>query len=44
MKKSNTYQPSFSHNDTAYELWHDSRYKMAEEYSVIYLGDEEEKC
>ncbi len=31
MKKSNTYQSSFSHNDTIYEVWHDSRYDMAEE-------------
>ena len=31
MKQSNTYQSSFSHNDTTYELWHDSRYGMAEE-------------
>ena len=31
MKKSNTYQSSFSHNDTMYEVWHDSRYDMAEE-------------
>ena len=31
MKQSNTYQSSFSHNDTMYELWHDSRYDMAEE-------------
>ena len=29
MKKSNTYQSSFSHNDTTYELWHDSRYDLA---------------
>ena len=29
MKKSNTYQSSFSHNDTAYELWYDGRYEMA---------------
>ena len=28
MKQSNTYQSSFSHNDTIYELWHDSRYDM----------------
>ena len=31
MKQSNTYKSSFSHNDTMYELWHDSRYDMAEE-------------
>ena len=31
MKQSNTYQSSFSHNDTIYEVWHDSRYNMAEE-------------
>ena len=31
MKKSNTYQSSFNHNDSMYELWHDSRYDMAEE-------------
>lgn len=31
MKQSNTYQSSFSHNDSMYELWHDSRYDMAEE-------------
>ena len=31
MKKSNTYQSSFSHNDSMYEVWHDSRYDMAEE-------------
>ena len=31
MKQSNTYQSSFSHNDTIYEIWHDSRYDMAEE-------------
>ena len=31
MKKSNTYQSSFSHNDAMYELWYDSRYDMAEE-------------
>lgn len=29
MKKSNTYQSSFSHNDTIYEVWHDSRYDLA---------------
>lgn len=28
MKQSNTYQSSFSHNDTMYEVWHDSRYNM----------------
>ena len=33
MKQSNTYQSSFSHNDTAYETWHDSRYDMANEYN-----------
>ena len=31
MKQSNTYQSSFSHNDTMYEIWHDSRYDMANE-------------
>ena len=31
MKQSNTYQSSFSHNDAIYEIWHDSRYDMAEE-------------
>ena len=31
MKKSNTYQSSFSHNDTTYELWYDSRYDMVED-------------
>ena len=31
MKQSNTYQSSFSHNYTMYEIWHDSRYDMAEE-------------
>ena len=31
MKKSNTYQSSFSHNDTMYEVWHSSRYDMAKE-------------
>ena len=33
MKKSNTYQSSFSHNDTMYELWYDSRYDLANEYN-----------
>ena len=33
MKKSNTYQSSFSHNGTMYEIWHNSRYDMAEEYN-----------
>ena len=28
MKQSNTYQSSFSHNDTIYELWHDGRMEM----------------
>ena len=36
MKQSNTganqtYQSSFSHNDTIYEVWHDNRYNMVEE-------------
>ena len=31
MKQSNTYKSSFNHNDTAYELWYDSRYDMAED-------------
>ena len=31
MKQSNTYQSSFSHNDTIYEQWHDSRYDMVNE-------------
>ena len=31
MKKSNTYQSSFSHNDTMYKVWYDSRYDMAED-------------
>ena len=31
MKQSNTYQSSFSHNDTMYEVWHDSRYDMVNE-------------
>lgn len=30
MKLSNTYQSSFSHNDTMYEVWHDSRYDLAD--------------
>lgn len=30
MKKSNTYQSSFSHNDTIYEVWHDSRHDLAD--------------
>lgn len=30
MKQSNTYQSSFSHNDTMYEVWHDSRYDLAD--------------
>ena len=38
MKQSNTYKSSFSHNDTAYELWYDSRYDMAEEDSVSVEG------
>lgn len=29
MKQSNNYNSSFSHNDTMYELWHNSRYDMA---------------
>ena len=31
MKKSNTLQSSFSHNDAIYEQWYDSRYDMANE-------------
>ena len=31
MKKSNTYQSSFSHNDSIYEIWHDSRYDTADD-------------
>ena len=31
MKKSNTYQSSFTHNDYIYEAWYDSRYSFAEE-------------
>ncbi len=31
MKKSNTYQSSFSHNDTQYSIWYDSRYDMADD-------------
>ena len=30
MKQSNTYQSSFSHNDSMYEIWHDSRYDRAD--------------
>ena len=30
MKKSNTYQSLFSHNDTMYEIWYDSRYDLAD--------------
>ena len=33
MKQSNTYQSSFSHNDTQYSIWYDSRYDMANEYN-----------
>ena len=29
MKKSNTYQSSFSHNDTQYSIWYDNRYDWA---------------
>ena len=29
MKQQNTYQSAFNHNDFQYELWHDSRYDMA---------------
>ena len=31
MKKSNTYQSSFNHNDSIYEIWHDSRYDMVDD-------------
>ena len=31
MKQSNTYQSSFSHNDTQYSIWYDVRYDMAED-------------
>ena len=31
MKKSNTKQSSFTHNDIMYEAWYDSRYSFAEE-------------
>ena len=31
MKQSNTYQSSFSHNDTQYSIWYDSRYDMADD-------------
>lgn len=31
MKKSNTCQSSFSHNDTQYSIWYDSRYDMADD-------------
>ena len=30
MKKSNTYQSLFSHNDTTYGIWYDSRYDRAD--------------
>ena len=29
MKQSNTYQSSFSHNDSMYEIWHGIRYDLA---------------
>ena len=32
MKQKNTHLSAFSHNDFQYELWHDNRYVMAEEY------------
>ena len=38
MKKSNTYQSSFSHNDTMYEAWHNSRYDMAEDNENININ------
>ena len=31
MKKSNTYQSSFSHNDAQYSILYDSRYDMADD-------------
>ena len=31
MKKSNTLQSSFSHNDASYEYWYNSRYYFADE-------------
>ena len=31
MKKSNTYQSSFSHNDVQYSIWYDSHYDTVEE-------------
>ena len=31
MKQSNTYQSSFSHNDTQYSIWYDSRYDMVDD-------------
>ena len=34
MQKLNTYQSSFSHNDSIYEIWHDSRYDMADDNDV----------
>ena len=30
MKKSNTYQSSFSHNDAQYSIWYDNRYDRAD--------------
>ena len=39
MKQKNTYQSAFSHNDIQYELWHDNRYDMAEEYKENILID-----
>ena len=38
MKQSNTYQSSFSHNDTMYEIWHNSRYDMAEDNENININ------
>ena len=38
MKKSNTYQSSFTHNDTMYEFWYHIRYEMANDnYENIYI-------
>ena len=34
MKKSNTYQSAFSHNDFQYELWYDGRYDMLENEDI----------
>ena len=34
MKKQNTYQSSFRHNDFQYESWHDGRYDMLENEDI----------